>query len=163
MDKHLSACKHNAETPWADQSQKATPCYWQEMSGRKPWNGKIRYQEDAQRQQERSRPLKWSSKQMSWCWDLTHSEEGGHPRHLPGSQASSTRPLGCPGWGAGQVSSRMVETFAGWGAAETTYGSIRAACHLHKTKRTAASVREKGTADAVQIMSSTAWQRAAFE
>lgn len=34
---------------------------------------------------------------------------------------------------------------------------------MHKTKQTAASVREKGTADAVQIMSSTAWQRAAFE
>lgn len=37
--------------------------------------------------------------------------------------------------------------------------SVRAACQLHKTKQTAASVTEKGTADAAQIMNSTAWQR----
>ena len=89
---------------------------------------------------------------------LNCSEKGGCRGCLHGSQASSTRSLGCPEWGAGQVSSRMVEMLAGWGAAETTHRSIRAACHLHKTKQAAASVTEKGTADAVQIMNSTAWQ-----
>lgn len=67
--------------------------------------------------------------------------------------------LGCLERGTGQASSRMTGTLAGRGAAETTHRSIRAACHLHKTKQTAASVTEKGTADAVQIMNSTAWQR----
>lgn len=47
----------------------------------------------------------------------------------------------------------------GWlRAAKTAHRSIRAVCHLHKTEQTAASVTEEGTADAVWIMNSTAWQ-----
>lgn len=52
-----------------------------------------------------------------------------------------------------------METSPGRGATESAGRRLRAARHLHKTKQTAASVREKGTADAAEITSGAAWQR----